>query len=204
MTLEDFNELILVSGEEGVQLLADKFLIQGLPSIFNGSNEKYFDFKKRIADEFNIGTHEIFIVGSAKLGFSYRKGTIFHDGSDIDVAIVDESLFAQYALIVREYIYDMRGKLFSHTEEQDKNFHYFTKCMALGFIRPDSFLDILSRVVPKPEWEKFFKSISSGRSEVGDHDVKGIIYRSYDDLRRYHISGLHSKLNVLKVEQYAK
>lgn len=204
MVLKDFDEQILEGGEKGVPLIADKYLIQGLPHIFNGSDDKYFDFKKKIADEFNVGTHGIFIVGSAKLGFSYRKGTIFNEGSDVDVAIVDEKLFAEYANIVREYIYDMRSNLLTHSVEQSKAFKYFIKCMALGFIRPDLFLDILSRAKPKPEWEQFFKSISFGRSEVGDHEVKGIIYRSYDDLRRYHISGLSSKLKGLKVEEYAK
>ena len=204
MVLGDFNKLILAGGEEGLSSLVDKYLIQGLPFVFSGSDENYYDFKKKVADEFNIGTHEIFIVGSGKLGFSYRKGKVFTKESDIDVAIVDEKLFSEYANIVREYIYDLRANLFSHTDEQHKDFHYFVKCMALGFIRPDSFLDILSRAEPKPEWEAFFKSLSSGRSEVGDHDVKGIIYRSYDDLKRYHISGLHSKLKELEVEKYAK
>lgn len=201
MTIDDFNQSLLDGGSDKIPLMVDKYLIQGLPSVFNGSEEDHYEFKKRFANKFNVGTHEIFIVGSSKLGFSYRKGTPFSIDSDIDVAIVNSTVFDEYNEIVKDYIYDLRSKLFSHTEQESKQFAYFTRCMALGFIRPDIFPQILSRANPKPEWEAFFKSISSGRSEIGNHDVKGIIYRSYGDLHRYQIYGLHSKLKELEVKR---
>lgn len=202
MTPNEFNRLLLEKGVEGIPLMADKYLIQGTPAVFNGSDELFYDFKRRFADKFNIDTPGIFIVGSGKLGFSYLKETAFNEESDIDVAIVDSKLFDYYFEIIQEYVYDLKSGLVTHSSDDDKKFKYFLKCLALGFIRPDAFLDILSRAEPKPEWGEFFKSISSGRSEVGDHDVKGIIYRSYKDLRRYHIYGLHSKLKELEIRQY--
>lgn len=202
MKLQEFNDLLLDAGEQGVPLISDKFLIQGTPFVFEGDSDKFFDFKQRISDYFGVGTHEIFIVGSSKLGFSYWKQKAFSADSDIDVAIVSEMLFEKYSTIVMEYVYDYRSKVLTHTEQQEKNYRYFLQCLALGFIRPSIFPEIFFSRDPDFKWDSFFRSISSGRSEVGDYDVHGIIYKSYQHLKRYHISGLNSKLKELEVKRY--
>ena len=57
----------------------------------------HFEIKRRIAQEFGIGVStDIFVVGSAKLGFSIspsKRWRPFGDRSDIDVAIVSHDLY---------------------------------------------------------------------------------------------------------------
>lgn len=57
---------------------------------------KYMVFKEQVADQFGIGSHDVCIVGSAKLGFSpsaHKYGTAFHEASDVDVVVISEPLF---------------------------------------------------------------------------------------------------------------
>ncbi len=53
-----------------------------------------FEIKEKVADYYAIDFNSVLICGSAHLGFSPNKETIFEIGkSDIDIAIVDSNLF---------------------------------------------------------------------------------------------------------------
>jgi len=202
MRLAEFNGIILSSGDSGLPLLADKYLIQGVPFVFSDDEGKYYEFKKRIADHFGVGTHEIYIVGSAKQGFSYYKQRDdFTFESDVDVAIASAKLFDTYERIIREYEYDKKSGLISLSGKEERRYKVFLRNLAIGWIRPDIFPDVFIRALPEPQWKDFFQSISSGRSEVGDYEVKGGVFKSYEHLQRYHLHGLSSKLKELKVEE---
>lgn len=54
-----------------------KYLFHGTPHVFSNREEEYFEFRNRIATKFYISFHEVFIVGSSKLGFSYHKEKLF-------------------------------------------------------------------------------------------------------------------------------
>ena len=66
--------------------------LHGTPAVFNGNEDSYYDFRKRIASKFGISFHEVYITGSAKLGFSPHKQKPFDYDSDIDIAIVSAAL----------------------------------------------------------------------------------------------------------------
>ena len=110
MTNED-NLLKLLSGKEtpdcsqfkeliqkldNHRILAKVFLLEGTPFVFKDSPMKYIIFREQVADRFRIGSQDVCIVGSAKLGFSpspYKYGTLFAENSDVDVVIVSDELF---------------------------------------------------------------------------------------------------------------
>ncbi|MFQ9121598.1 MAG: hypothetical protein ACLR5N_00235 [Haemophilus parainfluenzae] len=52
--------------------------------------------------------HEVFITGSAKLGYSYHKNKKFDENSDIDVAIVSSDLFNEIMLRIEEFQWKIR------------------------------------------------------------------------------------------------
>lgn len=57
---------------------------------------KYVIFREQVADRFEIGSQDVCIVGSAKLGYSpssHKFGTPFAETSDVDVVIISEPLF---------------------------------------------------------------------------------------------------------------
>ena len=66
--------------------------------MFGQSPMKYVIFKEQVADRFGIGSQDVRIVGSARLGFSpspnqNKFGKPFSETSDVDVVIVSEALF---------------------------------------------------------------------------------------------------------------
>jgi hypothetical protein len=93
-TPDEFKALIMALDNHRV--LAKVFLLEGTPAVFANSPMKYVIFREQVADRFNIGSQDVCIVGSAKLGYSpslYKFGTPFADTSDVDVVIISEPLF---------------------------------------------------------------------------------------------------------------
>jgi hypothetical protein len=93
-TPEQFRELVLALDNHRV--LAKVFLLEGTPAVFKESPMKYVIFREQVADRFNIGSQDVCIVGSAKLGYSpspHKFGTPFAETSDVDVVIISEPLF---------------------------------------------------------------------------------------------------------------
>lgn len=93
-TAAEFKDLILALDNHRV--LAKVFLLEGVPYVFQSSPMKYVIFREQIADRFNIGSQDVCIVGSAKLGFSpsgHKFGVPFSETSDVDVVIISEPLF---------------------------------------------------------------------------------------------------------------
>jgi hypothetical protein len=78
------------------QVLAKVFLLEGVPYVFEASPMKYVIFREQVAERFNVGSQDVCIVGSAKLGYSpsaHKFGVPFSETSDVDVVIISEPLF---------------------------------------------------------------------------------------------------------------
>ena len=91
---EEFKRLILQVDHH--EILAKVFVLDGTPYVFEKSPMKYMVFKEQVAERFRVGSHDVCIVGSAKLGFSpspHKFGTPFDETSDVDVVIISEPLF---------------------------------------------------------------------------------------------------------------
>jgi len=86
----------LISSLDSHKVLAKVFLLEGVPYVFAQSSMKYVIFREQIAERFNVGSQDVCIVGSAKLGFSpsaHHYGTPFSETSDVDVVIISDTLF---------------------------------------------------------------------------------------------------------------
>ena len=79
-------------------------------------------FKEIVSEHFHISFHSLQLVGSAKTGFSLSPNKIltpFHDGddtqksSDIDIAIISESLYQYYWNVRRHIVGGANRTLFS-------------------------------------------------------------------------------------------
>jgi hypothetical protein len=93
-TSEEFKQLI--SALDNHRVLAKVFLLEGTPFVFENRPMKYVIFREQVADRFEIGSQDVCIVGSAKLGYSpspHKFGTPFAETSDVDVVIISEPLF---------------------------------------------------------------------------------------------------------------
>ena len=76
MTLEEFRAGLLEAADD-VELLdfCRKRVLHGIPFVFEDRVDEFYEFRKRIAGRFSVSFHEVFITGSAQLGFSPHKGT---------------------------------------------------------------------------------------------------------------------------------
>lgn len=91
---DEFKSLVLAVDSHNV--LAKVFLLEGTPYVFESSPMKYVIFREQVAERFSVGSQDVCIVGSAKLGFSpspVKFGKQFKEESDVDVVVISEELF---------------------------------------------------------------------------------------------------------------
>lgn len=192
MNLHDFVAgLDCQNDEESILDFCRKHVLHGTPYIFRSRDEEFYEFRKRIADKFRIPFHEIYITGSAKLGFSPFKRKPFDFDSDIDVALVSPSLFEQIMENIAYYQMNIRkNRTVIHVKELEM-YHSFLEYVALGWIRPDKLPISFQMRAIKDDWFDFFRSISDGKSEVGNYRVNAGVFKSYQHLEKYTLSGIN-------------
>ncbi len=150
-----------------------------------------------LAGAFGIDTSEIelWIVGSAKLGFSLREKR--QDGvtlpryrpfgplSDIDVAIVSPTMFR---ILWHELSAFAHGQPWMPWDSR-----YLGDYMVYGWLRPDHFPKHGVRYCAE-WWNRFRRFSSSSRFER--RRVRGGLFHSFEDLRRYQGRSAEECINV--------
>lgn len=192
MDLTEFYDILGQSENETDRLrVLRKLVFHGTPAVFNADEDEYFEFRQLIAEKFEIGYQEVFIVGSAKLGFSYVKETEFSYDSDIDVVLVNRALFERYFKLICDYQYnlDQFRKIPSKRELNDYN--RFLQYLVKGWMRPDLLPYSFQTGKIKAEWFEFFESISNGKSNIGNYKVNAGLFKDYSFLEKYHLNGLN-------------
>lgn len=192
-TLADFKTM-LATVEDGEPFVdfCRKHVLHGTPFVFAGREDDFYEFRKRIAKKFGVSFHEVYITGSGRMGFSPFKDTEFGPDSDVDVAIVSQTLFDSFVEVIRDYQMNLRSARRTVTQPEQNMYHQFLEYTALGWIRPDK-LPLSFRVRDfKNDWFEFFASLSNGNSEVGNYKVSGGVFRSYRHLELYTTSGIAS------------
>ena len=202
MNRDDFLLAVKASGDGGNLVdTCRRHLLHGTPHVFAARENSFFDFRRRIADKFGIGFHEVFVVGSAKLGFSPYKEKEFDLDSDIDVVIVSTPLFDSFMEQIRSYQSELRRSRRSVSTREQALYHQFLEYAALGWIRPDKLPLSFTLSKLKDEWFEFFRSISNGNSEVGNYKVAAGIFRSYSHLENYLLEGLVEVYEAQRVKE---
>ncbi|MGY3896604.1 hypothetical protein [Aeromonas enterica] len=193
MNLDDFNSELGRKTEEDAMLdFCRKHVLHGTPYVFNMRDEDFYEFRKKIANKFNIPFHEVYITGSAKLGFSPFKNKIFDYDSDIDVALVSPTLFDTLMKDIAKYQMMIRQNRRVVQEKELDTYHSFLEYVALGWIRPDKLPISFQMRAIKDDWFDFFRSISNGKSEVGNYPVNAGVFKSHQHLEDYILSGLNN------------
>ena len=191
MHLESFMEQLKEQDTTEKQYdFCRKFVLHGTPHVFNGRDDDFYEFRKRIAQKFNIPFHEIYVTGSGKLGFSPFKLKEFDYDSDIDVAIISPSLFENIMRDISKYQMSFRKARAVVRESELEMYHQFLEYVALGWIRPDKLPISFQMKTFKNDWFNFFQSLSYGKSEVGNYKVNAGVFQSYEHLEDYIVSGL--------------
>lgn len=194
-----FQTLASTTSEDELLDFCRKYTLHGTPAIFSDNEEDYYEFRKRIAIKFGINFHEIFITGSAKLGFSPFKQKEFDLDSDIDVAIVSHSLFDKIMSNIHTFQIELRCDRKAVSYGELARYHKFLEYGAMGWMRPDLLPTSFRIKEIKNDWFDFFDSISYGKSEVGNYKIAAGVFKSYHHLEIYTLSGLSTLKTRIKI-----
>jgi len=122
------------------------------------SFENKYDYAEKILVEvaafFDTPLNNILVCGSAKLGFSLAKNTLFAPGnSDLDLAIIDSNLFTKYFdAILRDTNNYNKSNLFISDEVKEK----YLASLGKGIINPL----YMPNIKHKRDLKEFFSSVS--------------------------------------------
>jgi len=167
-----------------------KYIIHGIPHVFQDRENDFYEFRDCIAKKFQINFHEVLILGSAKLGYSYHKDSVFSTESDIDVALVNERLFEWYYDNICNYQYEMDKGSIIMTQKENTQYNLFLQYLIKGWMRPDMLPPKLQILSMKQDWFDFFKSISYNKSSVGNYKVAGGLFKNYHYMEKYYAESL--------------
>ncbi|MBP1472993.1 hypothetical protein J7I44_01695 [Frateuria sp. MAH-13] len=144
------------------------------------------DFERRlrgaVAEHFGADVELVYIVGSAKLGFSPKPGQYFKpfsDQSDVDIAIVCPDLFSRIWHEVSEM----------ERAHEYFDFEKFKHYLFMGWIRPDKMPSKSYETCR--EWWDFFRRLS-GSEEFMRLKISAGLYYDRKFLRRYQLVSLVS------------
>lgn len=193
MNIDDFKALLdLQDTDEKLLDFCRKYVLHGTPFVFHSRDDDFYEFRKRIAAKFSIPFHEVYIAGSGKLGFSVFKNKQFDYDSDIDIALISPQLFDSFMKSIAQFQMRIRRAREVVREQELVMYHEFLEYVAMGWIRPDKLPISFQMKTIKDDWFEFFRSISDGRSEVGNYKVNGGVFRSYEHFEAYTVDGLAS------------
>lgn len=202
MQVEEFQALLRGCDTDASLIdLCRRTVLHGTPAVFSGREDDFYSFRKRIAENFEVNFHEIYIVGSAKLGFSPSKQyKLFNFESDIDVSIVSRNLFEKVMDEICKFQMEYRAARTALTERDVRNYHDFLEYSALGWMRPDKLPLPFQVNELKRSWFDFFNSLSYGKSEVGNYKVTAGLFKDYKYLELYTISSIKKVRNPISAE----
>jgi hypothetical protein len=202
MSIQEFSQKLLLADTAAKRkIFVKNDMLNGTPFVFKDRENDYLAFRNLIANHFGCPYMSISIVGSAKLGFSFIKGTQFSLNSDIDTAISNIELFDEYSKHICEFQYYLDSGLGNFTDNEIKKYHKFLEYYAKGWIRPDMLPTRIQIQTLRSDWADFFDSISHGRSGVGNYKVKAGLYKSDQYLERYHLEGIEKYYNALTIKE---
>jgi hypothetical protein len=181
-------------------------VLDALPWIFNGDSAAFSAWRTTAATSANVQADSIFLVGSGATGYSlspikatrpFRTLASATPPSDLDIAIVDPSLFLEaWEAIVR---LDRSRSLGRHlplaspgrsTQEQ------------LAKLRQDVYYGTISGSSTPPgttssQRLRALFAATSRQASLNGYPPRARIYRRLEDLKAYHIQSLNSLHRVL-------
>jgi len=161
--IDQFKNDVMILGDSE---LINKYYLSG--SAFALDDNKHYKLRQSIADYFKVDYPQVFIVGSAKLGFSIkpkRRFKPFYDQSDIDIVVVSSCLFEKIWKEV--FLFEKNGGYWSKMKDF-KNYHF------QGWIRLDKagYVTIATVVLSNKGMVGFFRDAVSvsGNAGAGAND----------------------------------
>lgn len=156
----DYKETIEKSVEQGIPYneIARKIYLTYPTKVFIGEEELQYEILKKICTHFDVPISSVQVVGSAKTGYSFHQGTRFEPcSSDLDIAIVDSSLFVKYANTVFKQTKGFSNRANFPIREGKSVFEQYKAYLSKGIFRPD----LMPTGPIRASWNSFFGKLST-------------------------------------------
>ena len=202
----DFVQRLQARSEDELEQLVDAELLDGIPHIFRGDAAQLRAFRAHIAHALGAPAADIYIVGSAHLGFSlnphhYFRPLLAH--SDLDLIVIHSGLFDFAWHTLLKWHYRILGK------DVDGDSRWASKRrreLWKGWFEPHRWhlqpRRAVARSVPealKPArefattWFTTFTSLGRYRhTEIARRRASARLYRTATHVRLYHANGLRA------------
>lgn len=177
--------------------VVQEVIFAGTPYVFEASPDVWVQVRAQLATGLETSEDSIYIVGSAKMGYSLapRKfGQPFADDSDIDVVVVDANLYDTMWTSILRWHYRRRHRLPPRDRKWDTRRR---EGLYWGYLEPARFhYRGLSQPAPlraarrvSNTWFTAFKSLGL-IPELAERNLGGRLYRSLTHAILYHDHGL--------------
>jgi len=197
-TPQEFRELLRTQPLE--QIVQEHFLA-GDVYAFRNARRALDILHDHLRQELELRPEHLRIVGSAKIGFSVSPADFprrFSDSSDIDIVIVNETVYDEIWYAILNGQYPRRRRLLQAERRSTASLYW-------GWIVPDR---IQFDVVTMPQalmpvqrfsarWFNAFRSLSRYPA-FSRRQVSGRLYRTWEHARLYHIDGLRQLTEALE------
>jgi len=189
-------------------------LLKGIPWIFNADEESFMRWRSEAGKACGVVSDHVYIVGSAKTGFSMsprKAGNDFRPisstgiyPSDIDIAIVDKELFESAWNTILTYD---RSRKLRKVITGDST--YLTFRERIDRLRLNIYWGTLAgdHTISGTKEAQRIRSLFAATTRVPPfqgYQARARIYRRQEDLISYHVQSIESLLDSLKEEGLIK
>ncbi len=201
-TADEFKEILKTTAPDNV---TRQYIFQGTPYVFRDQPRLMNTMRDSLCPTLRLRPEDVVIIGSGRLGYSVAPAKFprqFHNGSDIDVLVVNAKLYDTIWSGFLRWHYIAKGPGFGGRDRDwmsDRR-----RELVAGWVNPDALLYEALRFsrVLKPlrntqvRWFNAFQSLSLIQDFASRH-VSGRLYRTWDHALQYHPSGLRQLRNEL-------
>lgn len=194
MTSAEFRDLL--QRQNDAQLLGPCLYDDGAPYVFQPRKDTWDAFRDELVSGLGVSRADIRVVGSGRFGFSLKPGRnlkSFTDTSDIDVVVINESLFDQLWAALLEAAYP-RPPITDHLGgwlSKRRNELYTGWLTPLEIKLDSKIVGVRARPVVDFNFRWFKTLKQASRHPVRRHeDVTSRLYRTWHHAELYHLSSL--------------
>lgn len=180
----------------GPDLIAQRWVIDRTPQIFDNDQTAYVDWKSKLASAIEVDGRAISVIGSACVGFSLsptKKFRDFGDSSDIDVAIISAYHFDVAWRTIRNFgtkIHTLNRKQRASLDDHKARLIYWgtfdTK-------------HLLPKLPFGKQWFEAFEQMTT-HEPTRDRDINARIYRDFESLSAYHANNMRKLREITTSE----
>ena len=177
--MADYREEIKrqVSRGDDIGIVTERLFLSYPPLSFGQELDVYHTIRKKISARLRISISNVHLCGSCFLGISPFKLTPFEPGrSDLDIAIVDASLFERMLRASAEATNNYKNNTgFKRSNGRSDADSFVTYAGKLGMIRPD----MMPRCEAKQSWFDGFSELTTEYTRMFSKISAGIYLSEY-------------------------